>query len=149
MNAKYTGPVKIIDSFSDKYNFLSNFYFFPFEYDGVIYNTSENAFQAQKTLDLDLRNCFSFLMPGEAKRQGRRLDLREDWEEIKVDVMYDIVKTKFLYKEMKELLLSTGDAMIVEGNTWHDTFWGICNGKGLNYLGKILMQVRSELRKES
>jgi len=90
---------------------------------------------------------FVYLSPNEAKRLGRRVNLRKDWEDIKIDIMYEINVAKFTQNEnLKEMLLKTGSAKLVEGNTWHDTFWGVCNGAGRNELGKILERVRNELR---
>lgn len=140
--------LKKIDSFSGEYEFLSNFYHFPFWYNGVYYQNSEAAYQAQKTLDENIRWEFQHLAPGAAKRKGRLLELREDWDELKVDIMYYIIKQKFSHKKMKELLLNTGDALLIEGNVWKDSFWGVYQGEGLNYLGKILMRVRAELKEE-
>lgn len=139
--------MKVIDSFSGKYAFLSNFYAAEVEYEGISFLNSEAAFQAAKVLNFNERLAFSKLQPNEAKRKGRRVALREDWEAVKDDVMYQIVKDKFTRsKQLKELLLDTGDAELVEGNYWNDTYWGQCNGVGQNKLGKILMRVRQELR---
>ena len=68
-------------------------------------------------------------------------------EEVKDQIMYEIVLNKFSQnEELREKLIATGDEYLAEGNTWHDTYWGVCNGKGKNKLGKILMQVREELK---
>ena len=73
--------------------------------------------------------------------------MRTDWEQIKVGVMKDLVLQKFTkHKELKEKLLATGDAYLEETNTWNDIFWGVCKGKGQNHLGKILMEVRKEIK---
>ena len=87
--------------------------------------------------------------PKQASEIGRRRDLplREDWEEVKDRVMYEIVRAKFRQnKLLKMLLLQTGTRTLVEGNWWNDTYWGVCKGKGENKLGQILMRVREELR---
>lgn len=91
------------------------------------------------------------LEPGEAKKMGNDLELRPDWEEVKLTVMEILVRQKFLYPEYMELLLTT-KSYLEEGNYWHDQFWGNCMCKkhietpGENHLGKILMQIRHELQ---
>ena len=86
----------------------------------------------------------------EAKRLGRRVRLRSDWEQVKYDVMLDVVRAKFnQHPDLAQKLLATGDEELVEGNDWGDTYWGVCNGRGKNMLGKILMRVRAELRGEN
>lgn len=144
----------MINAFDAENAFLSNFYPSPIFVDGIMYPTVEHAFQAAKTLDFDVRAQISKLStPGKAKRAGRTLNLREDWEEVKLDVMRDCVDEKFTNPILKEKLLKTGGHVLVEGNTWHDNFWGSCmcdrcRGQGRNELGKILMKLRAELREE-
>lgn len=145
--------LKIISSFSEEYQFLSNFFSAKVVYEGIEYSNSEAAFQAAKTKNLILRKEFSTLNPSQAKKKGRHIPLREDWEEIKNQVMYEIVKDKFSRNlELKEKLLATNNAILIEGNWWHDNYWGACNCErcatktGENNLGKILMQVRRELK---
>lgn len=83
----------------------------------------------------------------DAKKLGKLVTIRPDWDEIKVEVMYEIVKAKFHYNpDLREMLLATEDAELIEGNWWGDTFWGVCKGQGLNNLGKILMRVRDEYK---
>lgn len=135
-----------IDSFRGDYFFLSNFYEAPVSYDGLTYKNNEAAFQAQKTNAKD-RHTFTDLSASEAKRLGRIVILRRDWEHVKVKIMYEIVKAKFEQNpDLRIKLLNTGDAELEEGNTWGDRIWGTVNGSGQNLLGKILMQVRDELR---
>ena len=137
----------MIDRFSGKYFFLSNFYPSDVEYGGLVYKNNEAAFQSQKDPSRQLE--FTSLNPSEAKRLGRRVTLRRDWEEIKVKTMKDIVREKFNQNPViREKLLATGDEILVEGNTWNDRCWGVCNGVGKNLLGKILMDVRKELKTE-
>lgn len=138
----------MIDRFRDDYFFLSNFYPCKVEYKGITYPTSEAAYQAQKTLDKSERLRISKLEdPHDAKTEGQKLALRADWEDVKVIEMYLIVENKFAQNpQLKKLLLQTGDEMLVEGNHWNDTFWGVCNGVGHNKLGMILMMVRSSMR---
>lgn len=138
---------QVIDRFEGKYGFLSNFYPHPVKMRGVEYPTNEHAFQAAKTLDpkqrLFIRDAPT---PSKAKYWGRALQLRSDWERIKVEVMLGLCRLKFKHDPLRSLLLETGDAELIEGNTWGDTFWGVSAGQGRNELGKILMQVRAELR---
>lgn len=137
----------MIDSFRGKYYFLSNFYPSNVLWNGVAYNNNEAAFQSAKTKDETKRAEFANLDPRMAKRKGRHIQLRGDWEKIKYDIMYQIVLAKFSQnKELKEKLIATKNETLIEGNTWGDRIWGKCNGSGKNHLGKILMQVREELK---
>ena len=137
----------MINNFRDEFFFLSNFYIAPVVYNGLTFQSNEAAFQAQKTLNEGQRRKFMRLAPSNAKMKGRKVVLREDWEEVKDQIMYEICLAKFTQnKELKEKLLATGDEELVEGNTWHDTYWGVYNRRGKNKLGKILMRVREELR---
>lgn len=138
-----------IDNFSEKYEFLSNFYEKPFTYNGVEYKTSEHAFQAAKCANKDdAKKIIDADTPGKAKRLGRRITLRSDWEDVKIDIMYDILIAKFSDQDLKQKLLDTRDVILIEGTTWHDNTWGNCtcdkckNIVGKNYLGKSLMKVR-------
>lgn len=136
----------MIKEFRGKYYFLSNFYSAPVLYDGIKYNNNEAAFQAQKTLDLNLRKNFSTLEPNTAKARGRKIKLREDWEDVKDQIMYEICLAKFSQNEnLKNLLLSTNNEKLIEGNNWNDTYWGVSYGVGKNKLGMILMKIRNEL----
>lgn len=136
--------MKTINLFDGEYAFLSNFYECPVEYNGFKYLNSEAAFQAQKTLSETERLRFTTLNPSQAKRLGRKVVLRKDWESVKIQIMKEICKAKFVQNpELAEKLIETKDAILIEGNTWNDMFWGVCNGKGQNHLGKILMEVRS------
>ena len=141
--------ISTIDSFRGKYYFLSNFFPAEVTYNGLTYQNNEAAFQAQKTYSKEERIEFTTLEPRDAKRRGRRVRLRKDWEQVKDRIMEEIVRAKFSQnEELKEQLLATGDAQWVEGNRWNDRYWGvdIRSGVGENHLGKILMKVRSELR---
>lgn len=146
----------MIDSFSGEYAFLSNFYPSPIpvpldETEPTFYNapTVEHYFQYMKTLsDEEGHEILAASTPGEAKRLGRKAQLRPDWEEVKVQVMRDALRLKFNTPQMKSKLLSTGGHFLVEGNHWNDTFWGVCAGKGRNMLGHLLMEIREELKNE-
>lgn len=135
-----------IDKFHGQYDFLSNFHPATVLFEGLYYANSEAAFQAAKALDVGTRKFFVNMPPNLAKSEGRRLVLRKDWEQVKDKVMEDIVRDKFTRnKVLGRQLIATGDTELIEGNWWRDTYWGVCDGKGLNKLGKILMKVRSEL----
>lgn len=143
----------MIDRFRGEYSFLSNFYEHPVAYNGQIFRNSEAAFQAQKTEDPAQRLAFTTMTAAEAKRAGRRVTLRPDWEEIKDQVMYEILMAKFSDPVLKKKLVDTKPAMLVEGNRHHDNYWGICScprcgGHGDNVLGKLLRKVRSAYREE-
>jgi len=135
----------MINSFRGKNRFLSNFWPAPVTLDGVEYPSTENAYQAAKTLDLECRKVFETCSSGDAKKLGRQLTVRDDWKNISLGIMLDLNRQKFQDEELKAKLKATGDQELVEGNTWGDTFWGVCNGVGENHLGKILMQVRKEV----
>lgn len=88
--------------------------------------------------------------PGGAKRLGRMVPMRPEWEEVKLAVMEDLIRQKFRPGfRLAALLLRTKDAHIEEGNTWGDRFWGVCGGVGANNLGLILMRVRQDLAENS
>lgn len=143
----------MINEFRGKYRFLSNFWLVPVEFEGIDYASVEHAYQSAKTINQKERIPFweEHITPGKAKRLSKTLTLREDWEYIKTDIMRKLVFRKFQVPYLKNLLLATKDQELVEGNTWHDNFWGNCfckkcsNIKGLNHLGKILMKVRDKL----
>lgn len=135
-----------ITSFSNPYRWLSNFWEVRIDYEGLTYPSTEHAYQAAKTLDMETRRTFTSGTAGDAKRRGRGLDIRADWEEVKVQVMLDLLRLKFARPSLAKLLLGTGERELVEGNSWGDEFWGVCRGRGLNMLGRLLMQVRAELR---
>lgn len=137
-----------IREFKGDYAFLSNFWHEWVEYDGIEFPTAEHAFQAAKSLDPAVRRRVATAStPGEAKREGRRLTLRSDWEAVKIPVMASILTVKFRKdSDLAALLLETGRHMLVEGNTWGDRFWGQVDGAGQNWLGRLLMLQRATLR---
>lgn len=137
-----------IDRFDGGYDFLSNFFMHPVTLDGVVYPSNEHAYQAAKTLDAGERELVRLrTTPAQAKRMGRKVTLRPDWERIKIGVMEDLVRQKFNSPGLKERLLATGNDELEEGNTWGDRFWGTVNGVGQNHLGKILMKIRDEVKR--
>lgn len=137
-----------INSFNNEFAFLSNFYSSPIVYEGIEYPTVEHAFQAAKTFDFETRvKIAAAATPGQAKRLGRSVTLRSDWEQVKDSIMEELVRRKFQSSTSLCLQLwSTGDRELIEGNTWNDIYWGVCNGVGRNQLGKTLMKIREELK---
>lgn len=136
-----------IEDFSGEYRFLSNFFPAQIRHEQITYPTVEHAFQATKSLErFDRLRIASTRSPGRAKSLGRRVRLRKDWESIKVAVMRHLVEKKFnVHQDLRNRLLATGDTELIEGNTWNDCFWGVCNGRGRNHLGRILMEVRNNI----
>lgn len=142
----YERYIIMIDEFLGKYRFLSNFYPCNIEYNGKKYTSTEHAFQAAKTLDESWHDRIQNAeTPGVAKKLGKQAPMRPDWESTKIGVMEDLLRIKFNIPELKEKLLETGNRELIEGNFWNDCFWGVCEGKGTNHLGKLLMKVRNEL----
>lgn len=137
-----------IDSFSGEHAILSNFHSAIVELDGIYFPSVEHAYQAAKTLDTDVRRKIAKMSAGQAKRAGRSVKLRPNWEEIKVNVMWDLLVQKFQFNNgFGFWLLGTGDAELIEGNHWGDTYWGVCRGEGQNMLGILLMARRDEIMK--
>lgn len=152
-----------ITGFKGKYEFLSNAYPCFVKLDGELYSSVEHAFQAAKTTDLEVRKHFRVMNGADtAYYFGRHLDevkkgtvIRPDWEDVRTDIMYNLVKDKFTrtepfssQAELKQKLLDTGDAYLENGNTYRDRFWGTVKGEGRNELGIILMKVRDEIREK-
>ena len=137
----------MIDSFRGEYRWLSNFWPCTVIFEGEEYKSVEAAFVSAKTTDLNARKIIQNMEnPGDIKRFGRSLKLRDDWENIKLNIMYKLLQQKFSKNSiLGKKLEATGQQELVENNNWNDTFWGVCNGKGQNNLGKLLMQVRKEL----
>ena len=140
--------MKEIMTFRGKYQFLSNIYKASFEWDGRSYKNSEAAFQSAKSLDPAVREEFSEMTGVVAKREGKKVLLRRDWEEVKDSIMEEVVREKFIQNpDLLKKLIDTGDMELVEGNCWHDKYWGVdvVSGEGENHLGIILMKLREEL----
>lgn len=138
-----------IDEFKGRFHFLSNFYPSPITFEGISYPTVEHAFQASKVFDPVKRlECAQLETPGKAKRWGRRVSLRSDWEDVKESVMLDCLTSKFEDTIMRDLLIQTAPRILIEGNTHGDQYWGQQNSQGKNRLGILLMQVRSTLISE-
>lgn len=163
----------VIDEFRNKYQFLSNFYLVSIDTGMRIYDSVEHYYQAMKswpgvlvkigtitkieenTTKKTVRQWISESpTPGEAKRRGRKINLRSDWEDIKIPIMKWGLQQKFTQETLAKNLLETHNKILIEGNWWHDNFWGECkcnkckNTLGENMLGKLLMEVRNELKQE-
>lgn len=137
----------MIGQFQGRYRFLSNFWNVGVTLDGVGYATVEHAYQAAKTLSAGEREKIRFAAtPGQAKKMGRGVTQRVDWDNVKLAIMETLLRQKFQQPQMRAWLLETEDEELVEGNAWGDVFWGVCKGAGQNHLGKLLMQIRAELK---
>jgi ribA/ribD-fused uncharacterized protein len=150
----------VIDRFAGQYRFLSNFYPVTIVWAGIEYPSTEHAFNAGKTFDESIRRRIAAAatateakqLGGPPARGGIVRDLRRDWDtQARYEVMAQVLELKFAHPELRELLLSTGEAILIEGTTWHDTHWGICvcsrhGGRGSNHLGRLLMELRAQLR---
>lgn len=148
--------METIDQFRGEYYFLSNFYpDAPFvDEEGREWKTSEHYFQAMKCENSeDMKIIQNARSAAEAKTFGRMVKCRKDWEAIKITVMANALKMKFGQNpKLIPRLLDTGDAFLVEVNTWHDNFWGRCicdrckKKIGKNYLGLILIKLRDKFK---
>lgn len=135
-----------ITQFQGQYRWLSNFYQTPIEIRGVTFPSVEAAFQATKAIDGCLDSIFCGLSPGQSKILGKNIRMRDDWDEIKFEVMETLLRIKFQDRELRERLINTGDAELFEGNAHGDILWG-CDWEtlqGQNKLGKLLMKLRAE-----
>lgn len=141
----YDPDVQPILGFSGQYRFLSNFYPIDFIVDGQLYMSSEHFYMSCKTDDENVREkIIACKTPAEAKRLGRSIKLRPDWDEKHRNrAMMTALTHKFKDPEMKKLLGETGFAYLEETNHWNDIYWGVCNGQGRNMLGRMLMFIRS------
>lgn len=142
-------PIRAITSFRGPTRWLSNFWTAEITIDGIEYPSTEHAYQAHKTFDLEMRARIAKLeKPGQAKRSGAQVDLRPDWGEVRLEVMALITREKYMnHPELRDRLFWTGDMKLIEGNNWNDRFWGVDNvtGLGNNHLGVILMALRQEI----
>jgi ribA/ribD-fused uncharacterized protein len=139
----------VIDNFRFEFGFLSNFHEASIWVDGERYPSVEHAYQAAKASDPSTKRMIrEARTPAIAKKLGYSCQLPDDWDTKKVDIMRRLVREKFKNPLLRSMLLATGDAQLVEGNTWNDRFWGVCRGSGQNWLGKILMEIRNECQRE-
>lgn len=147
---KQAGIVYVNDNeirgFFDNYRFLSNFHVSPCYYNGNCYMSTEHAFMAQKATNKeDHVYVASATTPQEARKRGKTILLRPDWDDIRIEVMYQVNLSKYQDPLMRRRLQMTGNRYLEETNWWNDKFWGVCNGVGENNLGKVLMRVRETL----
>jgi ribA/ribD-fused uncharacterized protein len=138
----------MITEFRGKWTKLSNYSLGSVWYKDKMYPSAEHAYQAQKSADpriqAKIRNAPT---PNTAKKLARTIELRHEWEVVKVSIMKEILREKFSQEPERSILLSTGDEELIEGNWWGDKFWGQCPvGNGMNWLGKLLMEIRTELK---
>ncbi len=138
----------MIAEFRGAWTRLSNYSLCSVWFDGHIYASVEHAYQAAKTHVAEERTAIRHLpTPNQAKKAGKVVTIRPDWEDVKVSVMRELLHEKFAQEPEKLVLLATGDEELVEGNWWGDRFWGQCPvGEGQNWLGRLLMEIRAELR---
>jgi len=136
-----------ISGFHGHYRFLSNFWMMPVYFGTWRFASAEHAYQAAKSEDpADWARIQSCPKPGAAKRMGKDITLRPNWDTVKLDIMEEIIRVKFEHPRLRPMLIATGDAELIETNTWGDTYWGVCNGKGSNHLGKLLMAERAKIQ---
>lgn len=137
---------KPIVKFREKHFFLSNFYPVIITFEGHTFFTAEHAYQAQKATTLE---DFNFIRtghgPADALHRSRKVATRSNWDDVKNEIMLNVLREKFSLPRMRVLLKETGTREIIEGNDWGEDYWGVCDGKGENMLGRLLMTVRSEI----
>jgi hypothetical protein len=151
--------MEAILGFTRENRWLSNFEAADVVYEGETYRTVEHGYMAAKTLDPSIRQQIQALAtPGEARRLGKSIQLRNGWDMMRLEVMEQLNRQKWtLHEHLRSKLLDTGDAYLEETNWWHDNFWGVCTCQKcasvlafaewrLNHLGKIIMKIRNELR---
>lgn len=155
-----------INSFRGRYVFLSNFYPCRIEHKGIVYPSVEHYYVALKVTGMQFIDGVYYTAPdfreliaripdaGDVKKVGKIVKVRNDWEEKKLQFMDWGVREKFKDSKLAEMLLETGDLELIEENNWHDVYYGKCschkcNGSGENYLGKILMKIREELKQQN
>ena len=155
MNQKAEGKTEgKIDSFNGRFRFLSNFYPCSIPAQGLVFRSAEHAYQAAKSDDPSVWKMFSNSNPqpitaGEAKKWGRAIKMRDNFDNEKLEIMKHILRLKFFHEDLRQWLDKTDNNFLEEGNYWNDTYWGVCRGVGQNHLGKILMEIRDENRHEN
>ena len=136
-----------VKGFFGNYRFLSNFQVADVWYEGILYPSTEHAYQAAKSTNIDIRKEFLSLTCAKAKNKGQQIEIRENWDIVKYDIMFAVVFDKFFrHDDLRMQLLETGNKYLEETNHWKDNFWGVCDGIGQNNLGKILMSIRDILK---
>ena len=127
--------------------FLSNLFGTKIQINELIFENAESAFQSFK--DLKRQREFEKIDGVTAKKLGKKVNLRNDWTEIKKEIMELVLREKFSNEVLKQKLIATGNTELIETNHWGDYFWGVCNGRGKNELGKLLMKLRKEFQNEN
>lgn len=150
------GPTReketLIDQFRGTNYFLSNFYRHPVGIGDDVFPTAEHAYQALKAVDPhDRAWVLESETPLIAKRRGRKVRVVDYWEDVRVLVMQQVLDAKFGDRQLADQLVATHPHELIEGNTWHDQYWGDCRcgrcpGEGENVLGVVLMELRDRLR---
>jgi ribA/ribD-fused uncharacterized protein len=131
--------------FFGDFRWLSNFHLSPITFGSKVYPSVEHAYQAAKSKDKNEREAIRLAKtPALAKKMGMEVKLREDWDEIKIDVMEALLRLKFQNPELRQQLINTYPYPLTEDNWWGDTFWGVYQDKGENNLGKLLMKIRED-----
>ena len=134
-----------ISTFDGEYRWLSNFWPAILSIWGLEFSSVEAAYQAAKCAKTEDRLQFTTMNAAQAKKAGRRIQLRADWNSVKLAVMEELLRLKFVpHSELWARLMHTKPMELIEGNYWRDTFWGVCNGVGSNHLGRLLMKIRDE-----
>ena len=152
MNQEQIDEIKIhtdtmIKGMFNEYRWLSNYEVCEIHYEGLIYTSTEAAYQAAKSTDPFVRSKFINISPAKARKLGQEITCRKDWDKVKKQVMYDVSLDKYTrHEHLKRLLLETKDKYIEETNYWGDQVSGVCNGIGENNLGKIIMKIREEIK---
>lgn len=147
--------MEFIEHFTKENRWLSNFEEAEVMFEGVMYPNNEAAYMAAKCENPADRVPFTRMTGKEARKAGQRVNLRPGWDDMRWVVMYQINKDKYTrHADLRAKLLATGDAKLIEGNWWHDNFWGDCSCErcatklGMNNLGRILMKIRDEVKGE-
>lgn len=136
-------PTTNIESFRGPFAFLSTFAATPINYGGAIYASAQHLLSALMTTDKSMREKIRQAPgPAEAMKLAKSFVPRPDWEKIKLDVMREVMKRKFQLPDLRAKLITTKGRELINANTYHDTFWGVCNGEGENWLGRIIQEVR-------
>jgi len=143
----------MIENFENGYEWLSNFYPCEITIGRKIYPTVEHAYMSAKSNDKNWKmTCQNTnISAGKIKRMSNKIVVIDNWNEMKLSVMRGFLLQKFTKEPFKTLLLQTGDEYIQEGNTWKDKFWGfdIESNEGENNLGKIIMEIREQLKSKT
>lgn len=139
----------MIKEFQGKYRWLSNFWPVQIKYNNRLYSSVEHAYMSSKSHSSEWKDfCVLELDPRIVKKASNEVALRTDWEEVKENIMFELTQLKYQNTLLRKKLLKTADIHIQEGNNWNDIFWGvdIATKEGENKLGKIIMNVRNEIK---